>query len=87
MIPHNFGYIIAILAQQFLIVGLVWYVMHMLDRERRDRHRYNSIKLLTNVSATCDLAALATRVSQLDCEKLEPIRRPARARMQWEEQI
>lgn len=82
MVPHNFGYIIAIVAQQLLVVGLVWYVMQLLDRERRDRHRYNSLKLLTNVSASCDLAALATRVSQLDTGQPDRVRFSPSARIQ-----
>ena len=81
MIPQNVGYVIVILSQFLLIGGLVWYVMHILDRERRDRFRYNSIKLLTHVSATCDLAALATRVSSFGGEQMNPTSRPVRVRI------
>ena len=80
MIPNSVGYVFLILSQFLFIVGLVWYVMHLLDRERRDRYRFNSIKLLSNVSASCDLAALAERVSRFSAEQLEPAARPTRGR-------
>ena len=80
MIPHNFGYMTVIVSQLFFIVGLVWYVMQILDRERRDRYHNNSIKLLSHASATCDLAALTTRMAQLADQQPVPIPHFGRAR-------
>ena len=62
MFPHNFGYVTVIVAQQICVVGLIWYVVHLLDGARRERRRHYSTMLLTNASASCDLAALAARL-------------------------
>jgi hypothetical protein len=42
MITNPPGYIAVIVSQQLSIVGLVWYVMHLLDCARHERPRYNS---------------------------------------------
>jgi uncharacterized membrane protein len=64
MIAHPFGYLAVILLQQVLILGLVWSVVHLAERSRRERRRYCSAKLLSNAAATNDLAALAVQLSK-----------------------
>jgi hypothetical protein len=85
MFPHNFGYVTVIVSQFFFIVGLVWYAMHLLDGAQRERRRHYSTMMLTNASASCDLAALASRLSKLGEEQMDPVRRPARVRIRQEE--
>lgn len=87
MIPHNFGYITVIVAQQFFIVGLVWYVMRLLDNARRERHRHYSTMTLTNASASCDLASLAARLSRISDEQTDRIPRPLKVRLRLEERV
>jgi hypothetical protein len=87
MIPHNFGYVTVIVSQQLFIVGLVWYVMHLLDQARRQRHRHYSTMTLTNASASCDLAVLAARLSKLGDVQTDPIPLPAKVRIRQEERV
>jgi uncharacterized membrane protein len=85
MFAHTFGYTAVIIAQQVFILVLVWYVMHLLDNARRERRRYNSTMLYTNVAASCDLAALAARLSKFDGPQLDPVIKTAKVRIRHEE--
>jgi hypothetical protein len=91
MIPNRFGYIAIIVSQQMFIVGLVWYVMHLLDQARHERRRHYSTMLLPNASASCDLASLAARLSKFGDEPTNPIThptgQPAKVRIRHEERI
>jgi hypothetical protein len=87
MFAHTFGYTAVIVLQQVFIIGLVWYVIHLLDRARHERRRYNSTMLYTNVAASCDLATLAARLSKIDGPQLGPAIKPAKVRIRQEERI
>jgi len=81
MVPHPFGHIAIILIQQVLIAGLVWLVMHLLSRSRRERRRYYSSMLLSNAAATNDLAALAAQLSK-PCDGIaDPVSQRTRVRL------
>jgi hypothetical protein len=87
MFAHTFGYTTVIVIQQVLIVGLVWFVMHLIDSARRERRRYNSTMLFSNVAASCDLAALAARLSKFDNPQLDPVIQSAKVRFRHEGQV
>lgn len=87
MIPHNFGYITVIVSQQFFIVGLVWYVMHLLDGARRESSRHYSTMTLTTGSASSDLAALAAQPSKFGDAQPAAIPHPAKVQIQQEERV
>jgi hypothetical protein len=85
MIPNPFGYIAVIVSQQVFIVGLVWYVMHLLDRAQHARRRYNNTMLLSNASASCDLASLAARLSKFGDGQPDLVSHPDKVRIEQEE--
>jgi hypothetical protein len=81
MFAHTFGYTTVIIAQQAFILGLVWYVIHLIDRARRERRRYCSTMLFSKAAASCDLAALAARLSRFDGPQLDPVIKPAKVQI------
>jgi hypothetical protein len=85
MIPRPFGYIAVILCQQLIIVGLAWYVIRLLDRARRERRRQASTLASSDASASCDLAALAAKLSPVSAERLDSSLRPANAQVRQTE--
>jgi hypothetical protein len=85
MIPTPFGYIAIIVCQQIFIVGLAWYVIHLLDRARRERRHHGSTLVCSNASASYDLAALAARLSTVSAKRPNPSFRPANAQMRQAE--
>jgi hypothetical protein len=87
MIPNPFGYIAIIVSQQMFIVGLVWYVMHLLDCARHERRRHYSTMMLSNASASCDLASLAARLSKFSDERPDPIALPTELRTRQKERV
>jgi hypothetical protein len=87
MIPNPFGYVAVIVSQQMCIVGLVWYIMHLLDSARRERRRYNNTMLLSNASASCDLASLAARLSKFGDGQPDLFAHPAKERIRQEERV
>ncbi len=87
MLPKIFSYVAVIVSEFVLVVGLVWYVMHLLDTARRERRRrHHSPIALSSASASCDLAALASRLAQFGADEVDPGRRPARGQVQQQEQ-
>lgn len=78
MIPHPFGYIIIILIQQMLIVGMAWAVMRLVERLRQERRRPVPVRLSTNTFATDDLAALAVQLSKTKERRPSPVPRESR---------
>jgi len=87
MIAHPLGYVAVILLQQVLILGLVWLAVHLSDRSRRERRRYRSAKLLSNASATSDLAALAVQLSKIPEAAPPPVPRRSRVRVAQQQSV
>ena len=87
MFAHAFGYLTVIVAQQVLMVGLAWYVMHLLDNARRERRRHYSKLLFSNIAASCDLAALSARLSKIGGPQLDAAIHPAKVRVRQEERV
>ena len=87
MIANPFGYVTVILVQQVFIIGLVWSVVRLWERSRRERRRYYSAMLLSNAAATNDLAALAVRLSRTSDSSVAPVSMRSRGRIAQEESV
>ena len=87
MFANPFGYITIIAVQQVLMVGLAWYIMHLLDSAWRERRRQCSKLLFSNIAASCDLAALSARLSKIGGPHLDAAIRPAKVRIRQEERV
>jgi hypothetical protein len=87
MIAHTFGYVTVILLQQVVILGLIWSVVHLLDRSRRERRRYSSALLFSDVSASNDLAALAVQLAKTADGNTQPVPLRTRVRITREERV
>lgn len=86
MFATRLGYVSVILVQQALIVGMLWYVMHLLDKAKRERRRHDSTLLFTKVAASCDLASLAARLSKFGDVQLGPAGASPRMQIRQQEQ-
>jgi hypothetical protein len=84
MLPPPFGYITVIVAQQLCILGLVWYLMHLIDHARCER-RLCSTMPLPDAAPNCDLAALDALQSGVAVKQPGPVSHPANVHIEQEE--
>ncbi len=87
MSAHPFGYIAVILIQQLLMVGMLWAIVHLVDRSRLERRHQSSGTPISNASASSDLAALAVRLSRTNARQTDPAPRPSKVREMQEERV
>ncbi len=87
MNPHPFGYIAVILIQQLLMVGMLWAIVHLVDRLRLERRRQSAVMPFSNASASSDLAALAVQLARTGHRNADPFPRQARVREMHGERV
>lgn len=64
MVPHPFGYIAVIVVQQIAIVGLAWWIAHILERPSRPNIPSGVHSRPSAALASHDLAALALQLER-----------------------
>jgi len=64
MVPHPFGYIAVIVVQQVAIVGLAWWIAHILERPTQPDLPGNVRHQPSAAVASHDLAVLALQLEK-----------------------
>ena len=85
MTTHPFGYVAVILVQQLVMVGMLWAIVHLVDRLHLERRRQTAVMPFSNASASADFAALAVQLARTGDRNADPVPRRARVREMHEE--